>query len=364
VASARPTPVDVTPGDEPQAILDDRRETYRAPGAIAAIAVGDDRLSLTSGDADTAGTPVEADDRFRIASITKPIVATLILDQVAKGKLALDDVVSDVLPGVVRPNPPVTIRQLLDHTSGIFDESNEGDPIADTNRLTDPSIQSEARDDIAKISAGERIIASARVIIALSETHDRYALPGVMFHYSNTNYQLAAMVLEKVSGITLAEALRSRIDEPLGLQHTTVAPPDTASPEMRGYDRSADGNLRDVTDDLVWFGNGGNGGVISTAGELLTIVRSIVSGRLLPDDLVTDMKTPAMNDYGLGLATYQLSCGAFFGHDGLINGTTSIAIANGDGTAAAVIALNVQSVGDAGLSTVADRLLCPRLTER
>jgi D-alanyl-D-alanine carboxypeptidase len=360
-ASPAATPVDITPGYDPQAILDDRRESYRSPGALAAIAVGGDRQTLVSGTADTAGTPLQPTDRFRIASITKPIVAALVLDQVAQGRLSLDDVVGDLLPGVVRPKPPVTIRQLLDHTSGIFDEGNEGDPIADIDRLEDPQIQREARDLIRRYQEGEHVIAPARVIVALAETHKRYASPGVTYHYSNTNYQLAAMILEQVTGKSLGEVLRDRIVEPLGLEHTTVAPPDTASPEMRGYDRSTDGALVDVTDDLVGFGNGGNGGVISTADELLRIMQSIVGGRLLPADLVTAMRTPMMNDYGLGLGTYHLTCGPFYGHEGLVNGTTSAAMVSGDGRSGAVIALNVRDQANPGLPTVIGRLVCPRL---
>ncbi len=359
-AASTPAPT-ATPAPTPdvQGMLDLRRKLYGAPGALVVLRVGDQRWAATSGTADTAGTPITDTTRFRIASITKPIVAALVLDAVAQGKVALDDVVGDLLPGVVRADPPVTVRQLLDHTSGIFDESNDGDPIADLEKLADKALRTEARALAQRYLAGERVIAPDRLLVALSETHDRYFAPGAGYHYSNTNYQLAAMVLEKMTGQALADVLRTRIVEPLGLTHTTVAPPDTGSPEMRGYGTStADGSLVDLTDDLLAFGNGGNGGIISTADELLVMMQAIVSGRLLPDELVAEMKKPNRQSYGLGLGTYNLSCGTFHGHEGGVNGTASIAIVSPAGDAGVVIALNLRSGDDPGLPALADRMLC------
>jgi D-alanyl-D-alanine carboxypeptidase len=269
--------------------------------------------------------------------------------------------VGKVLPGVVRATPSVTVRQLLNHTSGIFDESNDGNPITDVEKLKDPALGDEARALVKRYVAGERVIASDRIFVALSETHDRYFAPGTGYHYSNTNYQLAAMVLEKKTGRPLADLLRTRIVEPLGLTHTTIAPPDTKSPELRGYVTSTDGSLVDITDDLTFFGNGGNGGVISTADELLAMMQAIVSGRLLPAALVADMKTPERESYGLGLATYTLTCGTFYGHEGGVNGTASIALVSPDGGAGVVIALNLRSGADPRLPALADRMVCPHL---
>jgi D-alanyl-D-alanine carboxypeptidase len=361
-ASAPARPSATSSAADIQALLDEEPTTYGAPGALAVVRVGDARWAATSGIADRAGAAIMDATRFRIASITKPIVATLVLDQVAKGTLSLDDVVGTVLPGVVRATPPITVRQLLNHTSGIFDESNDGDPIADVEKLADAALRDEARAVVKRYLAGERVIASDRVFVALSEVHDRYFAPGTGYHYSNTNYQLAAMVLERKTGRPLADLLRTRIVQPLGLTHTTIAPPDLRSPELRGYGTSTtDGSLVDITDDLTFFGNGGNGGVISTADELLAIMQAIVSGRLLPAALVADMRTPARESYGLGLATYDLTCGTFYGHEGGVNGTASIALVSPDGGAGVVIALNLRSGADPRLPVLADRMLCPHV---
>jgi D-alanyl-D-alanine carboxypeptidase len=365
--AATPSPA---PTPDVQGILDRARESYGAPGALAVLRVGDRRTWAASGSADTAGTPITAVTRFRIASITKPIVAALVLDAVDRGELALDDVVGDLLadlvPDVLRADPPVTVRQLLAHTSGIYDESNgvasQDQLQADIAALADPDLRAEAQADLERALAGTPVIASDRLIVALSETHDRYFAPGAGYHYSNTNYQLAAMVLEKATGMPPAELLRTRIVEPLGLERTTIAPPDTASPELRGYGTStADGSLVDITDDFTWFGNGGNGGIISTADELLTIMQAIVGGRLLPAPLVAEMKAPTSmshGSYGLGLGTYKLSCGTFYGHEGGVNGTASIAIVSPDGADGVVIALNLRSGEDPRLPALADAMLC------
>jgi D-alanyl-D-alanine carboxypeptidase len=271
------------PSPDIQSLLDARRTSYGAPGGLALLARGDNRWFASSGTADTAGTPITEATRFRIASITKPIVAALVLDAVDRGEVSLDDVVGDLLPGTVREDPPITVRQLLDHTSGVFDVTNAEASIeslqADIARLPDQQIRAEAQEAFDGFAAGQRVIAPASVIVALSELHDRYFPPGSGYHYSNTGYQLAGMVLEQATGAPLPDLLDKRVVEPLGLQRTTLAPPDMASPEFRGYGTSTgDGSLVDVTDDLSLFGNGANGGIISTADELLTTTRDIVGG--------------------------------------------------------------------------------------
>ena len=361
LASAAPSPA-VTPATA-RAILDEARTTYGAPGALAVVHHGDERTFLASGDADTDGTPISEATRFRIASITKPIVAALALDAVARGEIGLDDVVSDHLPGVLPPEPPVTIRQLLEHTSGIFDESNgistQAALEADIARLADPALRTEATTVLRQALAGERVVASDRLVVALSETQDRLFAPGTRFSYSNTNYQLAAMVLERVTGMSLADLLHSRIAAPLRLQQLSLTPPDMASPEFRGYGRSStDSSLVDLTDDVAWFGNGGNGGIIATPDDLLTVMRAVVGGTYVSKDLTTAMLTPSTGSYGLGIGSYPFSCGTFFGHQGGVNGTSSIAVASVDGRHGVVIAFNLRSVKDPDVVRLAEELLC------
>jgi D-alanyl-D-alanine carboxypeptidase len=339
-------------------MLDEKRTSYGAPGALAVVRDGDTEWSGVSGAADRAGTALTETSRFRIASITKPIVATLLIDAVNRGEISLDDTGS--VPGELRADPPISVRMLLDHTSGVFNVGDEGDPIADVANLTDPALHAEATELVSRYLAGEAAVISDRLFVALAETHDRYFQPGTGYHYSNTNYQLAAMVLTQATGLSLADLLRTRITEPLQLQHTTLAPNDAGLPEMHGYDATS-GSLVDMTAIFLALGNGGSGGVISTAGELLTIMQAIVSGRLLPSALVDQMKdatTQSSISYGLGLATYYLSCGTFYGHAGAVSGTESIAIVSPDGTSGTVIAINVRTGTDPNLLALAESYVC------
>ncbi len=89
-------------------------------------------------------------------------------------------------------------------------------------------------------------------------------------------------------------------------------------------------------------------------------MQAIVSGRLLPAELVAAMKEPNREWYGLGLGTLHLSCGIFYGHQGGVNGTASIATVSPDGAAGVVIAFNLRKGQDPDLSALADRMLCPR----
>ena len=188
--------------------------------------------------------------------------------------------------------------------------------------------------------------------------------PGTEFRYGNVNFQVAAIVLEAVTGMSFAELLQERLVEPLGLERTTLTPPDLAAPEFRGYVTDLDdGSLVDATDDLSLFGNGASGGVISTADELLTMMKAIIGGELLGDALRDEMVTPtALSDetYGLGVARYGLTCGTFHGHERAVNGKASIALVSEDGTDGVVVALNLRDGSDPRMPALADDLLCPR----
>jgi D-alanyl-D-alanine carboxypeptidase len=353
--------VQAIPDADRQALLDAERERYGALGGLAVVRDLDGDWTGGSGVADIRRAELDPTARFRAGSITKPIVAALVLGSVAEGELALDDIVSDLLPGVLNADQQIRVRMLLDHTSGVFAQTNEG-RVGDIDRLSDPRLRAEAQTLVGRYADGEQVIVPDRLLVALAETHELYFAPGAGYHYSNINYQLAAMVLEEVSGKTLADLLYERIAGPLGLERTTIAPPDTRSPELRGYvPGRRHGMFVDVTDDLIAFGNGGNGGVVSTGHELLTIMKAIVSGQLLPQPLVDQMTTMTPQSdgtYGLGLMRFDLPCGAFYGHTGRVSGTVSIALVDRDGSRGAVIAFNLANDTDPRLPELAGRLLC------
>lgn len=375
--STTPSPHAMTTGVEPaetqvtqgtgvqealQDALDEARLHHGATGAIAVIHIGEQEWPLVSGAADATGTPLTVDARFRIGSITKPIIAALALDQIARGRLGLDDDVSHLVGPPLRPEPAVTLRMLLNHTSGIFDIGNEGDPVADIAALTDPALIAEAAELMRQVEAGHQAVVSAQLAVGLAEAHDRYFPPGTDWHYSNPNYQLVGIILEQLTGESLADLLVMRIAHPLDLEQTSLAPADRTSPALRGYATDLQtGELIDATDDLLAFGNGGSGGIISTAEELTTMLAAIIHGDLLPDNLRHELMTATAasgQTYGLGLAIYELECGTFYGHEGRVNGTAAIALIDAETpNRSAVIALNRGDI-DPGLLPLAQQLLC------
>ena len=365
--STTPTVVPTTVADPSariEELLQQERAWYLAPGGLAVVRVGRRVREAHSGTADRDGGQITDTTTFRIASITKPIVATLVLQAVERGELSLDDRVDDIVPGLIRPDPPVTVRMLLDHTSGIFDEGNDGDPVADAAPLTDPALQAEVAELTERVRrrrAGDRV-GSADDRARRDERPLLRAGRGL----SLQQHQLRAR------GGRAAGGDRRDARRPAAHPGHGTAGADARQPSRRPNSRrlrsaaTARTTVRSSTstDDLVWFGNGGHGGIVSTAEELLTIIQAIVAGELVGDELLADMKTPTLQSdgsYGLGLGPMDLSCGTFYGHGGAVNGTVSIALASDDGTSGAVVALNLLNDQDPRLPALADDVMCGAL---
>ncbi len=365
VATSQTTSASVSATTAPadlQRVLDEARTSFGAPAALALVNDGGHVVVYTSGEGEPAAGPLGPSTTFRVASITKPIVAALVLDAVRRDEVRLDDDVTVLLPGALRAGPTLTVRMLLDHTSGMFNVGDEGDVVADIGRLSDPVLQQQAQDVVAWYLAGESVGISDDLYVALAETHDRYFPPGEGYHYSNVNYQLAAMVLEHVTGLSLPELFSARLAAQLGLTSTAVAVDGSLMPELRGFRRDANGDVTDDTGNIVALGNGGGGGVISTPAELMTVLQSIVAGDYLPADLAAEMRRPTAvsnNSYGLGLATYYLRCGTFLGHGGSMSGTNSIALVSQDGLRSVVAVVNIDADPDPNMTALAESILCP-----
>jgi len=345
-----------------QVVLDELRLGSSAPGVLVMVRRGGDEWFGSSGAADLDGAPIVPTTRFRIGSISKTVTSALVLDAVARGELSLDDTIQSWVPGVVDDEPAITIRMLLAHTSGIFNAGDEGDVASDIGRISDPDLRQQAQDLGARYLAGEPVIVPDLVLIALAKTHPLYFEPGRGHHYSNVNFQLAAMALEAATGKDLASLLEERLAVPYDLSATTTAPTDLHVPDMRSYTRDpATGQLLDTTTDLLGVGNGGSGGVISTADDLLDLLQAIVVGDLLPDRLLAEMTTPTQQSegtYGLGMVTFVLKCGSYFGHAGAIAGMHTLALVSTDGRDGLVLAVNVRGDPEPDLLAAAEELLC------
>lgn len=314
------------------------------PGAVAQARTGHVAWTGTAGERG-------GKDRYRVGSITKTFVATVLLQLQAEGRLDLDDPVEKWLPGVVRGNGhdgrKTTVRQLLNHTSGIYSVTS------------DPGFQQKVfGPDFLKYRYDTW---TPRQLVEIAMTHEPDFAPGTSWNYSNTNYVLAGMVIEKVTGRPYGKEVERRIVKPLKLRATSV-PGTTVTmpkPSSRAFsklsvDESAT-TVHDVTE-LNPSIAGAAGEMISDSNDLQTFYRALLKGRLLPRAEMREMtqavpvgaEAPEFS-YGLGLMRQKLSCGKeVWGHGGGIHGSSSEAVATRDGEHSLAMNFNADWTGDSG----------------
>ncbi|MEG3632066.1 serine hydrolase domain-containing protein [Streptomyces poriticola] len=292
------------------------------------------------------GEPRSTRDRYRVGSITKTFVATVLLQLEAEGRLSLDDTVDRWLPGLVEGNghdgTRITLRQLLNHTSGIY--SYTSDEEFGRTYLLKEGFFRHRYDTVPP----DRLV-------AIAMRHEPDFAPGTSWSYSNTNYVLAGMVIEKVTGDPYATEIRRRIIEPLHLRATSL--PGTRvtvpQPSSRAYSKLAEpatGPTYDVTR-LNPSIAGAAGEMVSDSADLNRFYTALLRGRLLPAAQLAEM-TDAVQvqdgiGYGLGLMRTELSCGvAVWGHGGGIHGSVSEAVTTKDGRHSLAFNFNGDWAGD------------------
>lgn len=304
------------------------------PGVTAQARDGRGVWRSASGVGDLrTGAPRGRDDRFRIGNVTDTFVATVLLQLEAEGRLGLDDTVERHLPGVVRGNGndgrAITVRQLLNHTSGLFDYAL--DPEYGATYLAGDGFLRHRYDTLTP---------EMRVRVALS--HQAPFGPGVRHSFSNTNDVLAALIVERVAGRRYEDEVHDRIIEPLGLGATSnpgnrVRLP---RPSSRGYAKlfaAQPDRVDDVTEtngSQAW----GNGDMISDADDLNRFYAALIRGRLLPPRQLAELKTTVDNpdfpgaSYGLGIERFTLGCGVtLWYHDGGAPGSITMVALTEDG---------------------------------
>ncbi|WP_327233382.1 serine hydrolase [Streptomyces sp. NBC_01317] len=305
----------------------------------------------TAGTANKAtGTAVNPNDRFRIGSATKTYVATVILQLVGEGRLSLDDTVDHWLPAVVSGNgndgTKITVRQLLQHTSGLFDYLGDFPEVS--------SVDGYQADRHTTWTPGQ--------LVAIAMRHKPDFAPGAGWEYSNTNYVLAGMIIEKATGHTWQQEVTRRILQPLHLSHTVVPTTDPRIPgaHLHGYSNFyKTGPTIDVTS-LNPSAADAAGNMISTTADLTRFYSALLGGKVLrPAELAEMKKTVRAPDldvlgpdasYGLGLMRISLSCGgAYYGHGGDLPGYTTRDGISADGRR--VVVLETTGDGAADLST-------------
>ncbi|PBC99016.1 D-alanyl-D-alanine carboxypeptidase [Streptomyces sp. Ag82_O1-15] len=319
------------------------------PGVTATARDAGGTWSATAGVGDVrTHTPRGTADHYRVGSITKTFVSTVLLQLEAERRLSLDDRVEKWLPGVVRGHGHdgrrITVRQLLNHTSGVFNYTADDD-FARTYFLKDGFL--EHRYDTK----------TPEQLVAIAMTHAPLFAPGTSWSYSNTNYVLAGMVIEKVTGHSYATEIRRRVIEPLGLRATSVPGTRTTLPRPSSHaysklSRATTGPTYDVTRLNPSLASSA-GEMISDSADLNRFYTALLGGRLLPPKQLKEMKTTVKADeipgarYGLGLIDRKLGCGVHvWGHDGGIHGSTSSAVTTADGRHSLAFNFNGDWSGD------------------
>lgn len=286
------------------------------------------------------------DGRFRIGSNTKTFTATVVLQLVAEGRIGLDDPADDHLPEF-ELDRRITVRMLLQHTSGVFNFTGEVYP----DGTHAPGIVWSGKewvDDRFKTYRPEELVR-----LALSKPA-RFE-PGTDWSYSNTNYVLARLLIEKVTGRSVAEEMQRLILGPLGLSGTVAPTTETEVPEPHAhayyrYEDAGEEKTVDVTrQNPSWISSGGD--MISTTQDLHTFISALVGGKLLPAPLLAEMLTPYPGiGYGLGVFVQDAGPdgGTVITHNGGISGHAGLMYSTPDGSTTLTAGLNY--VDDAELS--------------
>jgi D-alanyl-D-alanine carboxypeptidase len=327
VAQTIPSPPDATPVASPppagltpelagrlEAVLTRWRNDARVPGVVAAMRLPDG--SVWTGAAGRRETGpraprATAETPWVIGSITKTFVAALAFQLQEEGRLSLDDPISTWLPDF--PNgDAISLRMLLNHTSGIADF------------FWHPDYESLVFDRPTWHWTVDEIL-------ALAAERAPVFRPGAKQEYSNTNYILAGRILEIVGGAPLAEQLRTRFFDPLGLS-SVVFQGDEPVPDgaAKGYWREdhawidwSDGTtLRPNTSaaTVVWAA----GAILASAADLLRWEQALYDGELLSPESMAQLLTFGRAGYGPGTRYQQLAGWDGYGHGGSLRGFEAV----------------------------------------
>lgn len=327
--------------------LDDALDALveRSDGPVGVVVLVDDGDDVTVHAAGrrAAGSPEEPgpDDHVRIASVSKAITGATAYSLVDDGVLSLDDTVGRWLPDLPESWHPVTLRQLLTHTSGIPDFG-----------------RTDAFGEAVNASPAEA--PAPEEVLALAGGGTDFE-PGERFEYSNSNPFVTALVIEAATGEAFADVVAERVLGPLGMEDTYLPAPDdptVRSPAMGGYDPQPDGTVEEVAE-VVAFGGWAwaSGGFVSTPADLRRFVAAWASDGVVAGDLRLDRQRfvvpgsseprgPGRNGAGPAIFRYTTRCGTVYGHTGSILGATQFVAATPDGSRAVTFTITAQAGPD------------------
>jgi D-alanyl-D-alanine carboxypeptidase len=338
--------------------LDDLRD-LGIIGAQAVVRIGDHEIRVRSGVADLrTGAPVPRDGYFRMASNTKTLVAVVALQLIGERKLALEDTVERWLPGVVsgqdNDGNEITIRQLLQHTSGLYNF------VLDVPTLASEEAYHQHRFD--HLDPAD--------LVALATRHRRLFDPGSHWSYSDTNYVLVGMIINKVTGRPWQAEVESRILGPLGLRHTSYPAdrPTLPAPHAEAYQQFTTGGPLVDTTLLNATCADASGGMVGTTTDMSRFWQALQRGQLLrPAQMIQMHADPRLAEtlqdfihglrYGLGVFWIPNRCGGFWAHPGDLAGESTYNAVTTDGTRAASLYLTTALADPAAAGAATRRAL-------
>ena len=309
------------------------------PGIAAVVQRGGERRLHSFGRADVARRGrIGLRTHLRIASVTKAFTGAVLLRLVSAGKLKLDTNVGSLRPDLPAAWGPITLRQLLYHTSGL------------PNYTANPAFG-------AYFGIHLKDYISPHYAISFVFGEPLEFAPGARYEYSNTDNVVMALMAETATGRRWERLLRDLLLRPLKLTDTGLpAGFELPRPFARGYFYNGPGSLEDVSEEISVSSVWAAGGIVSSPRDLNRFIRawaggSLVAGRklraaqtaFLPPFTGGEPIGPGQNRGGLTIFRYRTPCGVVYGHTGNFPGYTQFIAASPDGSRSAVVSANLQS---------------------
>lgn len=311
------------------------RQPDGPPGAIALVQRGNQKLVHRAGTADLATkAPMRAGDSMRLASVAKAFSGAVALSVAADGTLCLEDTVGQWLPRLPRAWSAVTLRELLQHTSGIPDFSA-------TEAFKEALLKS-----LLKAPPPAALLSYAGSSLNFA--------PGSKYEYSNSDNIIVGLMVEAATGKSYESELGERVFGPLGLRHTSL-PRDAAMPAplIHGYDVDPPAAPEDVTSLIAAGWSWASGGIVSTPDDANTFIRAYARGATTSSSLhkaqlsvrsgSSEPPGPGQNSAGLAIFRYETEYGTVYGHTGNTLGYTQFVAASKNGMRSAVVSINSQT---------------------
>lgn len=355
------------PADDDRALRRQLQELTTAPGgppgAIAVLKRGARTEVYRAGVAKTGtGRPIKATDHMRIASTAKAYSGAVALQLVDCGKLRLNDTIGKVLPHLPRAWHRVTLRQLLNHTSGLPDFS------------ANPKF-------LALVTENPRRHFDSRRLLDFVTDEPLVFRPGARYTYSNSDNIAVALMAEAATDRPYEELLDEFVYRPLGLRDTSLPQGyRMPTPYMHGYDVTPPSPPEDLSEVLSASGVWASGGIISTPKDMTAFIRGYAGGKLISDRTRRQQRNwvngasepagPGKNKAGLAIFRYTTRCGVVYGHTGNFPGYTQLIAATPNGKRSLTVSLTTQ-INKTNkpellkrLRTVEENLVCALLRKR